>query len=243
MKKIRFLANLMNEIRRSDRELTERIYLALSVISEIMVFFALIGDFIVKENPIEIAILILVLIFVPLFAWFGLRWNCISFFIKLTVIIVNFGILPGLFFFGGGLRGGGVLWIIFGFTYAGLVLTGRWRKVILVVIILLALLFYILDYYCPELVYKHTSEDYHIDSYFSIVLVGVIDDYKNMQRNTEEFRTFVQNYIDKVVTYPYHIEIVLDVGFDITDELKETITIRRGDLYALFESRTEDSDV
>lgn len=68
----------------------------------------------------------------------------------------------------------------------------------------------------------------------------LIDDYKNMRRNTEEFRTFVQTYIDKVVTYPYHIEIVLDVGFGVTDELKETITIRRGDLYALFESRTED---
>ena len=68
----------------------------------------------------------------------------------------------------------------------------------------------------------------------------LIDDYKNMQRNTEEFRTFVQTYIDRVVTYPYHIEIVLDVGFGVTDELKETITIRRGDLYALFESRTED---
>ena len=68
----------------------------------------------------------------------------------------------------------------------------------------------------------------------------LIEDYKNMRRNTAEFRTFVQTYIDKVVTYPYHIEIVLDVGFGITDELKETITIRRGDLYALFESRTED---
>ena len=68
----------------------------------------------------------------------------------------------------------------------------------------------------------------------------LIDDYKNMKRNTAEFRTFVQTYIDKVVTYPYHIEIVLDVGFGITNELKETITIRRGDLYALFESRTED---
>lgn len=68
----------------------------------------------------------------------------------------------------------------------------------------------------------------------------LIDDYKNMQRNTAEFRTFVQTYIDKVVTYPYHIEVVLDVGFGVTDELKETITIRRGDLYALFESRTED---
>lgn len=68
----------------------------------------------------------------------------------------------------------------------------------------------------------------------------LIDDYKNMKRNTAEFRTFVQTYIDRVVTYPYHIEIVLDVGFGITDELKETITIRRGDLYALFESRTKD---
>ena len=68
----------------------------------------------------------------------------------------------------------------------------------------------------------------------------LIGDYKQLERNTPEFRTFVQTYIDKVVTYPYHIEVVLDVGFGITDELKETITIRRGDLYALFESRTED---
>lgn len=68
----------------------------------------------------------------------------------------------------------------------------------------------------------------------------LIDAYKTMKRNTAEFRTFVQTYIDKVVTYPYHIEIVLDVGFGVTDELKDTITIRRGDLYALFESRTED---
>lgn len=65
----------------------------------------------------------------------------------------------------------------------------------------------------------------------------LIDDYKNMKRNTPEFRSFVQAYIDKVVTYPYHIEITLDVGFGVTEELKETITIRRGELYELFESR------
>jgi len=68
----------------------------------------------------------------------------------------------------------------------------------------------------------------------------LINDYRTMERNTPEFRTFVQTYVDKVVTYPYHIEVVLDAGFGVTDELKETITIRRGDLYALFESRTED---
>lgn len=68
----------------------------------------------------------------------------------------------------------------------------------------------------------------------------LIDEYRTTERNTPGFRTFVQSYIDKVVVYPYHIEIILDVGFGVTDQLKETITIRRGDLYALFESRTED---
>ena len=68
----------------------------------------------------------------------------------------------------------------------------------------------------------------------------LINDYRNMERNTPEFRSFVQTYIDKVVTYPYHIEVILDVGFGVTDELKETITIKRGELYALFESRTEE---
>ena len=86
-----------------------------------------------------------------------------------------------------------------------------------------------------------TGNYYSYDGhYFYTDAKTMIDDYKNMKRNTAEFRTFVQTYIDRVVTYPYHIEIVLDVGFGITDELKETITIRRGDLYALFESRTED---
>lgn len=70
--------------------------------------------------------------------------------------------------------------------------------------------------------------------------VYLIDEFKNIPRNTAEFRTFVQSYIDKVVTYPYHIEITFDVGFGVTDELKETIKIRRGDLYAIFESHVKE---
>ena len=71
--------------------------------------------------------------------------------------------------------------------------------------------------------------------------VHLINDFKNIPRNTAEFRTFVQTYIDKVVTYPYHIEITLDVGFGVAEDLKETITIRRGDLYAMFESRVKEN--
>ena len=68
----------------------------------------------------------------------------------------------------------------------------------------------------------------------------LIADFQNMQRGTEEFRTFVKNYIDKVVTYPYHIEVYLDVGFGVTSELTKKIKIRRGELYDLFLSRTKE---
>ena len=50
----------------------------------------------------------------------------------------------------------------------------------------------------------------------------------------------VQTYVDKIVTYPFHLEITLDVGFGVTNDLKETITIKRGELYALFESKTKE---
>ncbi|MEE5993912.1 MAG: hypothetical protein V3G42_11820 [Oscillospiraceae bacterium] len=68
----------------------------------------------------------------------------------------------------------------------------------------------------------------------------LITDFQNMQRGTEEFRTFVKNYIDKVVTFPYHIEIYLDVGFGVTNELTKKIKIRRGELYDLFQSRIKE---
>ena len=169
-----FIKTVREEIRNQDRELTERVYLGLSSISEIMVSIALIGDLIIGENPVELAVLCATLLFVPLVAYIGLKKNCLRFIIKLTVITVVFIILPLLFFFGGGLRGGGVLWIIFGFAYAGLVLSGTWRTVMMVMVILVTLTCYLLDYYCPWLVYKHTNEDFHIDSFISIVIVGII---------------------------------------------------------------------
>ena len=70
--------------------------------------------------------------------------------------------------------------------------------------------------------------------------IELIEEFRNLPRNTEEFRSFVQSYIDRIVTYPYYLEITLDVGFGVTDALKETVTIRRGDLYALFESHTKE---
>ena len=68
----------------------------------------------------------------------------------------------------------------------------------------------------------------------------VIDEFKGLKRNTESFRTFIQYYIEKVTVYPYHLEITLNTGLGTADELNETVTIRRGELYALFESKVKE---
>lgn len=64
----------------------------------------------------------------------------------------------------------------------------------------------------------------------------LIDDFRRLPRESSEFREFVQTYIRKITVFPYRTEIVLNTGFDVAD-LTETIEIRRGDLYALFERK------
>ena len=169
-----FVKSLINVIKDPEWEFSERVYLGLSIISEIVVFFALIGDLLMNENPIENIVLIATLIFVPILAYIGLKKNKIGLVTKITVLTLIFLILPGLFFFGGGLHGGGVLWFIFGFIYVGLVLTGGWRNVMLVLLVIESLVFYLVNYYYPELIYEHSKEMFYVDSYLSLVMVGVI---------------------------------------------------------------------
>lgn len=68
----------------------------------------------------------------------------------------------------------------------------------------------------------------------------LIDEFKGLKRNTEEFRTFVQKYVNKITVFPYHLEIELNTGLGMADELNTTVTIRRGELYGLFESRVKE---
>lgn len=64
----------------------------------------------------------------------------------------------------------------------------------------------------------------------------LLTEWKELKQNTEEFRTFVQQFISEIKVYPYHFEIVLDVGLGVITGLTDTISVRRGELYKLFES-------
>ena len=66
MKKNGLIFSFINAIMDPERVFVERVYLALSMVSEVTVFIALIGDLLTKENPLEVAVIIGVLIFVPI---------------------------------------------------------------------------------------------------------------------------------------------------------------------------------
>ena len=66
--------------------------------------------------------------------------------------------------------------------------------------------------------------------------------WQELKRNTEEFRTFIQQFVRMIHVRPYDFDIVLDVGFGVV-ELTETITMRRGELYEMFDSKVKEQRI
>ena len=174
MRFIRFLKSARDAVRDPNRDFDERLYLVLSLASEIIVFIAFIGDIIFRENPNEIILIGATLIFVPFMALLCLYLDKLKAAIKITAIGVVFIILPGLFFFGGGVKGGGVIWFIFAYMYIGLLLHGKWRNVMFVLLAVNALAFYYVGYHYPWWVYRHSERMFLYDSFISLILVGAL---------------------------------------------------------------------
>ena len=174
MNQRKFFADMQAAIKDPEMKLEDRVFLVYTVISEITVLAALIGDLFLGENIYEITTLLGVLFFVPGLTYLGLYYKMLNIVRRIIVTGIVFVILPIIFFFGGGLEGGGVLWIIFGFMYAGHVLSGRWRKSMLTMIVILTSVFFVIQYYYPEYIIHHSRRVYFVDFFLSLILVGVV---------------------------------------------------------------------
>ena len=171
----------MNKIKRSFAWLTDqnvefmdRIFVLLTLIAECGVILGLIGDIIYHENIIEIITLCTVLIAVPGTTFVCEKKGNIHLATRIIVVALVFVIMPAMFIFGGGVEGGGVLWVIFSYLYIGLVLTGAWRVVMLISLTLMTIAGFALEYFYPELIPQHTRGMFYIDSIISLITVGMV---------------------------------------------------------------------
>ncbi|WP_051656570.1 DegV family protein [Butyrivibrio sp. AE3004] len=172
--KFGFLNRLIHMIKDPKRSFRERVFLLLTSVTDFFIILGLIGDIFFDENIVETITVAIIAAIVPVITYIAVKLNKVKYAIRFIVLGIVFILLPILFYFGGGLRGGGVLWIIFAYLYTGLVLSGKWRPLMLIVLTIETCIFYLNGFFRPELVSKHQESMFYIDSLISMILVGFI---------------------------------------------------------------------
>ncbi len=174
MSLFRAIGKAIKEIRNPERVLSERIFLLLTIIGELAVLISLVGDILTGEYLAEIVLLAVILILVPFITIICLYKNKLGVASRLITYGLVLFALPGIFFFGGGVEGGGVTWVIFGFLFAALVLSGRERNVIFIFLVVLYGGLFLTEYTHPEWVPQHTKGMFYVDTFIALVMVGII---------------------------------------------------------------------
>jgi DegV family protein with EDD domain len=157
-----------------SRSFRERVFILLTLVTDLVALFALAGDIYIGENMVEITALVFTLLIVPVITIVTVRLNKVNVAVRVIVIGLVFGLLPVLFYFGGGIQGGGVIWIIFAYLYTGLVLSGKWKPIMLVVLTCETVVFYMDEYIQPAAVEGSNLDKYRVDTMVSVILVGCV---------------------------------------------------------------------
>lgn len=151
-----------------------RIFTLLTTIGVSGVFVAFLGDIYLGESIIEIVVLGLSVLMLPLITFISISLNAL----KTGTVLICLGIigiiLPTSFFYGGGPYGGAIIWMTFCYLYIGLVLTGAWRVIMLILMTICIVAEYLAAYYRPEHVFAHSTKMFFIDSAISVILLGFI---------------------------------------------------------------------
>ncbi len=152
----------------------EREFILLTMVMEPVMIMGLAGDIFYGENPVEIMALTFTVLVVPIITIISISKNRVYLAVRIIVLSLVVILMPILFYFGGGLYGGGILWMIFAYLYTGLILSGMWKPLMLILLTIESAIFYLHDYFYPELIYQHNNEVFHLDSFLALVMVGSV---------------------------------------------------------------------
>ncbi|MCR5788808.1 MAG: DegV family EDD domain-containing protein [Lachnospiraceae bacterium] len=157
-----------------EKDFRERTFQLIVFIAIAAVFLAALGDLLSGENVVETVVLFVSCFMAVFVAAVTLKRHQVQLGGALITGGIIFVIHPVTFFFGGGLEGGSVLWISCCFLFIGLILTGRLRIIMLVLMILLTAAEFIISYFFPEVIVSgHTRELWYVDMAISAFVVGL----------------------------------------------------------------------
>ena len=168
----RIIEKAQEMLKDPSRSFRDRVFVLLTLITVFVASLALIGDILLGENIVEIITIIAAVIVVTIITFISIKKNQVQLAVRLIVIGLMIFMLPILFFFGGGVEGGGVLWIIFAYLYTGLVLSGKWKVGMLFLLTAESCLFYWAGFNWHDLISQHSRKNFYMDSLISVIIVG-----------------------------------------------------------------------
>ena len=161
-----------------NHELRERIFRTIVVYGGFAAVLGTIESIFVRKiyNMLPAFILLLATMGIALIAIYKYRkYSTAATLLFFLIIAVMF---PYLFFFGGGVHGAAPVWLALGILYAFLMFNGRKVIFYVTLCIMIDAACYLLAYRYPELVTDMISEKMlYIDSYFGIVVVGLVSGF------------------------------------------------------------------
>ena len=156
-----------------ERKVRERIFMIITLISIPALICAIIGDLIVGESPVEIATLIITVVMAPIITYFAIKMNKVQLGAVILAADVVFIVVPVSFIFGGALSGGAIIWFCFAYMYIGLLLVGRIRTVLMVLLTIMIIAQYYHAYVNEALETGRSRFTIYVDSGVSVILVGI----------------------------------------------------------------------
>lgn len=162
----------------NNHEMRERMFRTIVVFGGIAAVLGTIESFFVGKvyNMLPAFFLLLVAMGIALVTTFRYRkYSVAATVLFFLIIIVMF---PFLFFYGGGVHGAAPIWLALGILYAFLMFNGKKTVFYVTLCILVDGACYLISYYYPEIVTRMPSEKMlHIDSFFGIVVVGMVSGF------------------------------------------------------------------
>ncbi len=149
-----------------------KIFILLTIIGTFSLICAIIANVILGESIVEIAALLVTVIFGPVITILAVKTDKVQLGASIIAFGIVFLVVPVAFTFGGGLTGGGSIWFVFAYLYIGIILVGKFKVVMLGLLTVLIVALYVIGYFYPQFFNSHDHFAWYLDSGVSILLVG-----------------------------------------------------------------------
>ena len=170
---MKILKQLRALIYDSTRKINERVFLLLTIVAFGILAVALVGDMIYQNSIVEILTIIVLMFIVAGTTVLGVKKDKLGLISKIVSVVMMIAI-PVIFLFTGGAEGAAILWLVFYYMYIGLVLTGLWRVINLIILTIVVIALFVFEYTHPELVKEQVRWIFYLDTSLAVIEIGFV---------------------------------------------------------------------